>query len=246
MLMIPAIDIRGGKCVRLLQGDYEQETIYDDNPTAAALRWQKAGARRLHVVDLDGAAANSPQNLPAIASIAASVSIPVQVGGGIRRQEDIAALFAAGVDRAILGTAAVEDRSFVHQAVAKYGRRIVIGIDAREGLVAVRGWRETSAVKAIDLAQEMESLGVARIIYTDISRDGTLTEPNYAGLAEMVAAVRIPVIASGGVSRLEQLQRLVALGVEGVIVGRALYTGHLDLTEALRVAEDAGGDSRAD
>ena len=243
MLIIPAIDIRNGKCVRLYQGDYARETVYAEDPVEVGLAWERAGARWLHLVDLDGAAGQSGRNLPTVRAIAAAVGLPVQLGGGLRSWESLESAFAAGVERVVLGTAALEDRALLERATATYGERLAVGIDARGGLVATRGWRETSNVRALDLAREMVSLGVRRLIYTDIARDGTLAGPNFDSLAELVAAVPVPVVASGGVANLEHLLRLAALGAEAAIVGRALYTGQLDLAEALRaLAGDGEGE----
>lgn len=236
MLVIPSIDIRGGKCVRLTQGDYARETIYDDDPVAVARRWQDEGASLIHVVDLDGAKAGAPVNLDVVERVVSGVDVPVQLGGGLRQWEDIARALGAGVARVVLGTAALEDRDLLQKAIAELGERLVVGIDARDGKVATRGWRETSTVTATELARDVEGLGVQRLVFTDIARDGTLSEPNYASLSAMMGAVRIPVIASGGVARLEHIGRLAALGVEGAIVGRALYTGNLRLSEAIALA----------
>ena len=243
MLVIPAIDIRGGLCVRLTQGDYSRETVYDDDPVAVAERWAECGATILHVVDLDGAAGGEPRNLGVVERIVAAVAIQVEFGGGLKREADVESALAVGVGRVVLGTAALEDADLVQRLTALFGDRIVVGIDARDGLVATRGWRKTSSVTALALAGDMVARGVGRLIYTDIARDGTLTEPNYAALAQLQAAVHVPIIASGGVSRVEHIRALAALGAEGVIVGRALYTGHVDLREALRVARQGETDA---
>lgn len=219
--------------MRLWQGDYAQETVYAADPAAVALAWQGAGAKRLHVVDLDGAAGRAGANAAAIMALVQAVEIPVELGGGLRRESDLTAAFALGIDRAILGTVAVENPNLVEWAVARFGEGIAVGIDAREGLVATRGWRETSAVPALALAGRMVGLGVRRLIYTDIARDGTLAGPNVGAMAEMARAVPVPVIASGGVSNLADLLALAETGVEAAIVGRALYTGKIDLVEAL-------------
>lgn len=240
MIVIPAIDIRNGKCVRLFQGDYEQETVYADDPIAVARRWAELGAERLHVVDLDGALADGPRNLDLVRQIVASVRVPVQLGGGLKSAADVERALAIGVDRAILGTVALTDPSLTAELAARHGARVAVGIDARDGLVAVRGWRETSTVRAIDLGRELVDLGVGRIIYTDISRDGTLGEPNYEGLREMIERLGVPVVASGGVSALAHLRRLASLGAEATIVGRALYTGDLDLPAARAAAGEEG------
>ncbi len=240
MLIIPAIDLHRGRCVRLRRGEREQETVYSNNPAEIALRWQAAGAQRLHVVDLDGAFAGKPVNLPAIAAITAAVEIPVQLGGGIRDRSTVEGAFKLGVSRVVLGTAAVEEPVLLAELVGLYGERIVAGIDARDGVAAIKGWVENSSRRAVDLALEMEKIGVREIIYTDISRDGMLEGPNLQAMQEMARALRISVIASGGVSSLEDLLRLQELekdGIKGVIVGQALYSGFLDLQEAIQKLE---------
>jgi len=232
--IIPAVDLRNGKCVRLYQGDYAQETVFSDDPAAMARRWQSEGAKRLHLVDLDGAAEGEPRNLDAIENILAAVEVPVQVGGGIRSLETIVQLLDLGVSRAILGTAAIEDPLLVEKACRQFGGQIIVGIDARDGMVATRGWLQQSSVMAGELANRMVGLGARRFIYTDISRDGTLTGPNFEAIAGLLSQVGVPVIAAGGISSIEHLTRLAGLGVEGAIVGRAIYTGDLDFKEAVR------------
>ncbi|UCG84102.1 MAG: 1-(5-phosphoribosyl)-5-[(5-phosphoribosylamino)methylideneamino]imidazole-4-carboxamide isomerase [Dehalococcoidia bacterium] len=234
MEIIPAVDLRNGKCVRLYQGDYAQETVFSDDPAAMAVRWQSEGAKRLHLVDLDGAAEGEPRNLDAIGKILAAVDVPVQVGGGIRGQETIAQLLDSGVSRAILGTAAIENPLLVEEACRRFGEQIIVGIDARDGMVATRGWLKQSSMAAGELAKRMVDLGARRFIYTDISRDGTLTGPNFEAIAELCCQVEVPVIAAGGISSIENLTRLANLGVEGAIVGRAIYTGDLMLKEAFK------------
>jgi len=237
MEVIPAIDILEGRCVRLYQGDYDRSQIFDENPVAVARTWAEQGATRLHLVDLDGAKAGRPVNLDRIEAIVRSVSIPVQVGGGLRDRDSVAKLLALGVDRAILGTVAVENPDLVAQLCAEFPGKIAVGIDARNGKVATRGWRETSEVAATDLAQQMAQLGVAAIIYTDIHRDGTLQGPNKEALRQLAESIAVPVIASGGVSSITDLLSLSALeplGVKSAIVGRALYTGDVVLKDALR------------
>lgn len=237
MEVIPAIDLLGGQCVRLYQGNYDQAQVFNDNPAQMAKTWADQGATRLHVVDLDGAKQGESVNLAAIQSIVEALDIPVQVGGGLRTVASVERLFAVGVERAILGTAAVEDPELVTELCAKYPGRIAVGIDARYGKVATKGWLETSDVMATDLAQRMAQQGVAAIIYTDIHRDGTMTGPNLESLRELAATIDIPVIASGGVSSLSDLVNLVALeglGVTGAIVGRAIYTGDVNLTQAIK------------
>jgi phosphoribosylformimino-5-aminoimidazole carboxamide ribotide isomerase len=237
MEIIPAIDLRNGKCVRLYQGDYGKETVFSDDPVSMARRWQSEGAKRLHLVDLDGAARGAPCNLDAIEEIAAAVDIPVQVGGGIRSLETIEQLLKLGAGRVILGTAAVESPDLVEEACRRFDDRIVVGIDARDGWVATRGWLQQSRTTAGDLAVSMVGLGARRFIYTDISRDGTLTGPNFDAVAELLSQVSAPVIAAGGISSVEHLTRLAELGVEGAIVGRAIYTGDINLEEALKAIQ---------
>ncbi len=237
MEVIPAIDLLDGKCVRLYQGDYEQSQVFDENPVAVARKWEEQGATRLHVVDLDGAKAGKTSNLSAIEAIVSSVGIPVQVGGGLRDRISVSRLFNIGVQRAILGTVAVEKPELVTEWCAEFPQQIVVGIDARNGKVATRGWLETSEVLATDLAKRMAKQGAAAIIYTDIHRDGTMSGPNMSALRELATAIDIPVIASGGVSSLTDLLSLLALetlGVTGAIVGRAIYTGDIDLREAVQ------------
>lgn len=241
MEVIPAIDLLDGRCVRLYQGDYQRSQVFNDNPVEVARQWVEQGAIRLHVVDLDGAKAGKPVNISAIEAIVRAVSIPVQVGGGLRDRISVAQLLNLGVNRTILGTVAVENPQLVQQLSQEFPNQIVIGIDARNGKVATRGWLETSEVEAKALAQQMTNLGVAAIIYTDIHRDGTLTGPNLSALRELARAVNIPIIASGGVSSLTDLLSLLALepsGVTGVIVGRALYTGEVNLSEAISAVGD--------
>jgi len=234
MEIIPAIDLRNGKCVRLYQGDYEKETVFSDDPVSVALRWQSEGAKRLHLVDLDGAAKGELCNLDAIEKIAAAVEIPVQVGGGVRSLETIEQLLELGVGRAILGTVAVENPGLAEEACQRFGEQIIIGIDARDGWVATRGWLQQSTITAAELAARMVGLGARRLIYTDISRDGTLTSPNFEAVVELLSQVSVPVIAAGGISSVEHLTRLAALGAEGAIVGRAIYTGDVRLAEAVK------------
>jgi len=237
MEVIPAIDLLQGRCVRLYQGDYARSQVFNDNPADVAKQWVDQGATRLHIVDLDGAKVGHPVNTQAIAAIVQAVSVPVQVGGGLRNRVGVAQLLSTGVQRVILGTAAVEDHPLVEQLCKEFPGQIVIGVDARNGLVATRGWLETSEVKATDLAGQMAQLGTAAIIYTDIHRDGTLTGPNLDALRELATGISIPVIASGGVSSITDLLSLLALeplGVSSVIVGRALYTGDILLKEALQ------------
>jgi phosphoribosylformimino-5-aminoimidazole carboxamide ribotide isomerase len=235
MEVIPAIDLLEGRCVRLYQGDYAQSEVFDENPVAVARQWVAQGATRLHLVDLDGAKAGHPINQAAIEAIVRAVDVPVQVGGGLRDHQSIAEMLALGVERAIVGTVAVEQPQLVAQLFEAFPQQIVVGIDARTGKVATRGWLETSEIDAVTLAQQMT--GAAAIIYTDIHRDGTLQGPNRDALRELAQAVTVPVIASGGVSSVTDLLSLLGLepiGVTGAIVGRALYTGQLSLKEAIQ------------
>ena len=243
MLILPAIDLSEGQCVRLVRGQREAKTVYSADPVALAQRWEREGAQFLHVVDLDGAFAGEPRNLEVVAAIARAVDIPLELGGGLRTVEALEWAFACGVQRAILGTSAVADRAFLKQALARFGERLVVGIDAREGKVAVRGWGEVTAWEALDLAREMEALGVPRLIFTDIATDGTLSGPNLPALEQLVRAVDLPVIASGGVSCVAdvlRLQTLEPLGLEGVIIGKALYEGTIRLAELWAALSETG------
>ncbi len=237
MNVIPAIDLLEGQCVRLYQGDYEQSEVFSKDPVSMAQHWASLGASWLHVVDLDGAKTGDPINFPTIAKIAAAIEIPVQVGGGLRTRDRVAELLGLGVKRAILGTIAIENPELVQELCQEFPNQIVVGIDAREGKVATRGWRETSTVDAIPLGQAMATAGACAIIYTDIQRDGTLSGPNVPQLREMAEALDIPVIASGGVSSITDLLALTSLepaGVSGAIVGKAIYTNNIDLKEAIQ------------
>ncbi|UCH50738.1 MAG: 1-(5-phosphoribosyl)-5-[(5-phosphoribosylamino)methylideneamino]imidazole-4-carboxamide isomerase [Chloroflexota bacterium] len=233
MEIIPAVDIKGGKCVRLYQGDYSQETVFSEDPVAVAFDWQAQGAGRLHLVDLDGAASGELRNIAIVEAIVKDMNLPVQLGGGIRDEATVAKLLAIGVSRVILGTAAVENPEMLNGLCQKYGDAIIVGIDARDGRVATHGWQKGTEVTALELGRSMADAGVRRIVYTDIKRDGTLTEPDFEAIAEMVKGVNLPVIAAGGISALDHLRKLAKLGVEGAILGRALYTGDVSLREAL-------------
>lgn len=233
MRIYPAIDIKDGKCVRLLRGNFNDVTVYGDNPAEMAKKWEALGGEFIHVVDLDGALKGHGVNAGAIKEICNSVSVPVQTGGGIRTMEDIEAKINCGINRVIIGTKAVSDAEFVKNAVAKYGDKIVIGIDAKDGMVAIEGWEKTSEFTAVEFGKKMADLGVKTIIYTDIATDGTLMGPNVAAMAEMVKATGIDIIASGGIGTVEHIKSLVSTGVEGVICGRALYTGDVKLDEAI-------------
>ena len=237
MLIVPAIDLKGGRCVRLLRGDMNAETVYGDDPVAIGRRWVAEGAEYLHVVDLDGAVSGTAGNAEAIAALCRALSIPIEVGGGIRSLERAAELFALGVDRVIFGTAALADPDTVAAAAARHPGRVAVGIDARDGKVAVHGWTETSGVDASALAAAAERLGACRVIYTDISRDGTQAGVNVAATRAIAEHLRIPVTASGGVGALADVEALLpceAAGVDAVIIGRALYTGAVSLPAAIR------------
>ncbi len=235
MLVIPAIDLKDGRCVRLRQGDMTAETVYSDDVPAVARQWQHAGASLIHVVDLNGAVDGEPRNLSQIETIVRTVSLNIQVGGGIRSIETVRRYLGAGVARVVLGTAALTDRSFLEKACLEFPRRILLGLDARDGKVAVKGWTTISETRATDLLKDLEGHALGAVIYTDIARDGMLGGPNLVALREVVELSPFPVIASGGISRLQDLQAVQALGsqVEGAIVGKALYDGKLDYRAAL-------------
>ncbi len=229
--VIPAVDIRGGRCVRLYQGQYEQETVFSEDPVAVALQWQEEGAHRLHVVDLDGALTGVLENLGIVRRMAESLTIPIAMGGGLRDLRSIAQVLQAGIERVILGTAAIETPDLVKRACDLYGDRVAVALDARNGTVMTHGWTEASGESALDVACAMVNLGTQRLIYTDITRDGTLTEPNFESSAQLVSTVGVPVVVSGGISRAEHLVRLRNLGAEGAVIGRALYTGAITMPE---------------
>lgn len=235
MLVIPAIDLKDGRCVRLRQGDMAAETIYSDDVTEVAGRWQQQGAGLIHVVDLNGAVDGEPKNLPHIESVMKTICVKVQVGGGIRTIDTVRRYLNAGVSRVVLGTAAVTDRAFLEQSCKEFPRRIVLGLDARDGRIAVKGWTTVSDVKAIDLLKELSGCAIAAVVYTDIARDGMLNGPNMDALKEIIERSSFPVIASGGITSLEDLRAVRSLGpkIEGAIVGKALYDGKLDLQAAI-------------
>ena len=240
MLIIPAVDIKQGKCVRLLQGRMEDSTHYSDDPVKMAEKWESQGAGLIHVVDLDGAFAKQVKNFETVQNILAGINVPIQVGGGIRDLETIEMYINAGVSKVIIGSEALYNPGFVKEACKRFDGKIVVGIDARDGLVAVEGWSATSKTKAIDLAKEFESCGVAAINFTDIHKDGMQTGPNIEETAALADAVSIPIVASGGVSTLEDIKNLLEIenkGVTGVITGRALYEGSLDLKEAIGISK---------
>lgn len=234
MMVIPAVDLRGGRCVRLRQGRPESETVFSDDPLAVARAWAQQGAPRLHVVDLDGAFAGTPKQLGLIEEIARGIPVPVEAGGGLRSLEAVEALLASGARWAMLGTRAALDPSFLEEACHRFAGRIIVAVDASDGRVAVDGWTQRLDIPAVDLARRAAQAGAAEILYTDIARDGTETGPNLSSTAAVAAAAGLPLLASGGVGSLEDLRRLARIpGVIGAVVGRALYTGAVDLKQAL-------------
>ena|SRR4030042_4283846 len=239
MLVIPAIDLKDGKCVRLVQGKRDSVTTYSSDPAETAREWESCGAKLLHIVDLDGAFSGTLKNLNVIMKIRKSVRITLQVGGGIRKVGNIINLFSAGIEKIIIGTAAIEDPEFIVDSCRKYPGRILAGIDARDGMVAIRGWEEITSLNASELAKRLEIIGIAGIIYTDISRDGMLSGPNVEATKEIVDSVKIPVIASGGVSCIDDLKNLLEIkNLWGVITGKAIYSGTLDLREAINFVKN--------
>lgn len=239
MQIIPAIDLRAGRCVRLRQGSYDQETVFSDDPAATAEHWVSQGAQRLHLVDLDGARDGHPANVPSVRAILDRVRVPCQLGGGVRSTAAVSELLGLGLDRVIVGTRAVADTAWFAKLCGDFPAKICLGLDARHGKLATEGWTQTSATNTLDLARRFDSLPLAAIIYTDISRDGMMSGVNLRAIEELVRAVRTPVIASGGVTVLTDLQSLAASGVVGCIVGRALYEKTIALPDAIRVANEA-------
>jgi len=238
MDVLPAIDLRGGRCVRLTQGDYDRETVFDDDPAGVARRWVDAGARRLHVVDLDGARDGVRSNADAVTAILDAVDIPVQLGGGVRTEADAMQLVNLGVDRVIFGTAAIEAPEQVANAVKSVGEdHVIVGVDAKDGMVQTRGWLEQSTVSAAELAQQMVDIGVRRFIYTDTSRDGTLSHPNFTAVADLKQNLRYPIVIAGGISSIDDLVQLAELGAEGAITGMAIYSGAIDLKRAIETVD---------
>jgi phosphoribosylformimino-5-aminoimidazole carboxamide ribotide isomerase len=245
MLIIPAIDLKDGQCVRLQQGRKDAVTVYSDDPAATAKRWEACGAKVLHVVDLDGAFTGEQKNLDAVLAIRKQVKMAVEVGGGIRDIATIERLVSAGIDRIILGTSAIEDSGLVVEACRRFPGKVMIGIDAKGGKVAVRGWEQTSSIDAGELAKRVETAGVAGIIYTDIARDGMLTGPNIPALREMVGTVNVPVIASGGIATMADIKNLLEIrNLWGAITGKAIYSGSLDLKDAITLSEKQGSARR--
>lgn len=238
MMLYPAVDLKDGKCVRLLQGRFDAMTSYGDDPVAMAEKWSSLGAEFLHVVDLDGARSGKAGNRAVIKAMAAAVRIPVQTGGGVRTEADVEELLSAGLARVILGTSAVRDRELVKRVLAKFGDRVVIGIDAKDGYVAIEGWESGSQLEAVAFAREMAALGAKTVIYTDIATDGTLAGPNLPAMKEMIEQSGLAVIASGGVGTVADLLALKEIGAAGAITGKAIYTGAIDLPEALAALRD--------
>ena len=246
-MIMPAIDLKEGQCVRLLQGDPSQKTVYSEDPVQMARHWEAKGAEWLHVVDLDGAFSGLPKHLDLIGEIARAVQIPIQVGGGMRSLETIGAFLERGVHRVILGTKAVGSPGFLEEACRRFERRILLGIDARGGYLSVEGWTQATSLRAVDFAKEVSHYPLGGIIYTDISRDGMLKGPNLHALGEMAKATSLPLIASGGISSLEDVRAIMALegkGVIAMIIGKALYSGRIDLTEAIALTRAGGSDAR--
>jgi phosphoribosylformimino-5-aminoimidazole carboxamide ribotide isomerase len=237
VILYPAIDIRGGRCVRLIEGDFDRETVYDADPTHAARRWAEAGAAWLHVVDLDGARTGKPVNTQSIAAIRAAVDVPMQVGGGLRSIGDLEAAFALGINRVNLGSVALSNPELVREAVSRWGDAIALALDARDGKLAADGWLAQTDSDAIEVAKRFAEIGVRHFIATDISRDGTMTGPNLESLRVLIEAVDANVIASGGIASLNDIRAIAAAGAGGAIVGRALYDGRIDLREAIAAAE---------
>jgi len=243
VIVIPAVDIKNGQCVRLVQGRKEDETVFSNDPSAMALKWAQAGAELIHVIDLDGAFEKSPKNRNAIQSILQTIDIPIQLGGGIRDEQTAQIFLNMGVRKVIIGTEAIKNPAWVKRIAGQYPGRVVVGIDARNGLVAIEGWTETTQTKAVDLAKRFEDCGIAAINFTDIHRDGMQTGPNIEATRALAEAVDVPVVASGGVATIKDIQNLLPLencGVIGVITGKALYSGALDFKEALLVAQPNG------
>ncbi len=240
MVIIPAIDLKEGKCVRLSQGKMDESTTYSDNPVEIAVKWEAMGAKRLHIVDLDGAVSGIPKNMEIIKEIRSAVKMKIELGGGIRDIKTIEAYFSAGIDFIILGTAAIKDPELLEESCRRFPGKVIIGIDARDGMVSVQGWTEDTLTSAIDFAKRLDSTKVAAIVFTDISRDGMLTGPNIESTAELAVAVDIPIIASGGISGINDIHALLKVehcGIFATIVGRALYTGNIDLKDCLKTAE---------
>jgi phosphoribosylformimino-5-aminoimidazole carboxamide ribotide isomerase len=241
MILYPAIDIRGGQAVRLREGDFARETVFDADPTDAAQRWAAAGAEWIHIVDLDGARTGAPVNMDAIRAIRRRVAVKLQLGGGLRKLDHIAAALDLGIDRVVLGSVALSAPELIRQAITRYGAAIAVGLDARNGKLAANGWLEQSDTDAIDVAQQLAAAGVETFVFTDIHRDGKLQGPNIDALQAMIDAIPAKIIASGGVSSITDLEGIQQTGAAGAIIGRALYDGRVDLAEALASVEKARG-----
>ena len=240
MIIIPAIDLKDGRCVRLAQGDFKRVTVYSDDPVGVAKKWQESGAERIHVVDLDGSRSGSPRNTDVIRGIVAECGLPIEVGGGVRDMKTVEAYIGMGVNWVILGTMALRDRGFVRAACDAYNGRVILGIDASEGKIAIQGWTEQTSQSAVDIAKSYEGYGLAAVVYTDIKKDGMETGVNVEATGELARSVDIPIIASGGVSSIEDIRRLREIedfGVIGVIIGKALYSGAVSLKEAIRLSK---------
>lgn len=236
MLIIPAIDIKNGKCVRLTQGNFESEKVYSDDPVTKAKQWENKGAKMLHIVDLDGAKNGNLANLETIKKIAQEIEIPIQVGGGIRNKKVVETLLSIGVSRVILGTVALEDEEELKSILNDYASQVAIALDTKNGKLMKQGWLEDSDKSSVTTALKLEDLGVQRFIYTDVAKDGTLTEPNYKEITDLIKNVLVPVIASGGISTIGSIKQLKSIGVEGIIIGKALYEGKINLKEAINVS----------
>ena len=243
MIVYPAIDIRGGRCVRLVEGDFDRETAFDADPVDAGRRWIASGAEWLHVVDLDAARGGRPENVETLKRLRAGCDVPIQYGGGLRDMTDLETIFAIGVDRAVLGTAAMHDDAFVSATVARWGERIAAGLDARDGLLAGAAWTDQTAIPAETRARQLSALGIEHVIFTDIRRDGTLSGPNVAALGSLAAALdhSANLIASGGIGSLDDVSAVAAVEASGVIIGRALYDGRIDLQSAISAARAGAG-----
>lgn len=233
MLIIPAIDIKNCKCVRLIQGDFAKEIIYDDDPVAVAIRWQSEGAKMLHVVDLDGAKKGKPVNMAIIKKMVKTVNIPLQVGGGIRDEQTVKELLTMGVDRIVLSTVIFENKALLKTLLRKYANKIAVALDSKNGKLVKKGWLENSSQNLIETARHLESLGTKKFIYTNVARDGTLTQPDYQEIEVLLKNIKTSIIVSGGISKLSDIKRLKDMKVAGVIIGKALYEGKINLKEAI-------------
>ncbi len=236
MLIIPAIDIRNGKCVRLKQGNFSEETVYSDDPTIMAQKWTLAGAKALHIVDLDGAKSGAVENFEAVQKIMVKVTVPVQVGGGIQTLKTIEQLLSIGVSKVIIGTLAIENEDLLKQILSLYAEEVIVSLDSKNGKLAKRGWQEETSEDLMKTAQRLEQLGVKKFIYTNVLKDGTLTQPDYEGISKLLEIVKAPLIVAGGVSSITDIKKLKTMNVAGVIIGKAIYEGRIDLQEANNVS----------